>query len=87
MFGSLPVPLEATHFRLKVFYFEILHLWFCSLLKSAHCYHNNNNECIVPLVPFAGNTSTVLSLGDVAVETSEGTVVVAMLLYTVGELY
>ncbi len=79
--------MEATHFRLKAFYFEILHLWFYSLLKSAHCYHNNNNGCIVPLVPFAGSKNTVLSLRDVAAETAEGTVVVAMLLYTVEALY
>ncbi len=82
-----PCPVEATHFHLKAFNFEILHCWFCSLLKSDHCYHNNNNGCIVPLVPFAGSKNTVLSLRDMAVETAEGSVVVAMLLYTVGALY
>ncbi len=53
-------------------------------MKSVHCYHNNTNGSIVPLVPFAGSKNTVLSLRDVADETAEGTVVVAMLLYTGG---
>ncbi len=36
---------------------------------SAACadYHTNNNGYIIPLVPFAGNRSTALSLGDMAV--------------------
>lgn len=75
-----PCPVEATRSCLKEFYFGILHLWFCSLLKSAHCYHNNNNEYIVPLVASAGNGSTVLSVEDVTVETAEGTVVSVLLM-------